>query len=79
MSIVDKVEDKVKGSKKANVTKVTAHYGADMTTEVWFEGPHGAAGWVLDMLLGLTESDLEITSITVVPNAEDVPRTPQEV
>lgn len=72
-NIVDKIEDKVRGEKKVKATKITVHYENELQMEVWFEGPHAAAGWVLDLLLGHTESDLDPLSITVVPNAQDVP------
>ena len=52
------------------VVKVTVHYGADSQLEVWFEGPHAAAGMVLDFLL---KNDDRITSLSVVPNPQDFP------
>lgn len=72
-NIVNKVEEAVKGEKKLKATKITVYYENNMSMEIWFEGPHAAAGWVLDLLLGHTESDLDPLSITVVPDAQDVP------
>ena len=69
MSIADETyEDEVTSMQ---TVKVTVHYGADTQLEIWFEGPHAAAGMVLDFLL---KGEKNMTSITVVPNPEDIPR-----
>lgn len=62
----------------ATAVKTTIHYGAESRIEVWTAGPHAAAGIVLDALLGVDDGDKEFTSITVVPNAQDVPPQPSD-
>lgn len=54
--------------------KVTLHYGADMQTEIWVAGPHAGIGVALDALMGLHDTNHDLTSITIVPNPNDVPR-----
>jgi hypothetical protein len=83
MSIADDIIDQEKGRKmgeEPNTTavKTTIHYGAESRVEVWTAGPHAAAGIVLDALLGVDDGDKEFTSITVVPNAQDVPKMPSD-
>lgn len=79
MSISDDIIDQAREeAPRMQAVKVTAHYGADTQVEIWFEGPHAAAGMVLDFLLGFNSGREDITSLTVVPNPTDIPNVPVE-